>query len=63
MTPVEEQILRNQTAILGMLNNIMPVSEDSLKKSIQRAAMCIKETCLLLEAESAQGSTVHAYPA
>jgi len=58
MSPAEEQILRNQIAIMALL---MPVNEEGVK-SIQRGLACLKDTRLLLETESVNGRTVHAYP-
>ena len=62
MSPTEEQILRNQTAIISMLRYIVPESDAGLI-SLKQALLCLKETSVMLQVEAQQGRTVHAYPA
>jgi len=67
MTPTEEQILRNQVAILGMLSTMLmslPSKRAMLPVQIshlETAERVLSETSILLNTEHQQGRTAHAY--
>jgi hypothetical protein len=60
MTPTEEQILRNQIAILNLLKHVTPANEEGTV-SLELGLQCIGETGRMLETEGQQGRTIHVY--
>jgi hypothetical protein len=63
MTPAEEQILRNQMAIFGILSAfVAPAISNQIRvTALERGKRCVDETVLLLRTEHEQGRTAHAY--
>ena len=62
MSPIEEQILRNQVVILNLLKFVAPKNREG-NESLELGVRCLEETGYILQTEAQQGRTIHAYPA